>query len=200
MLQVEGKKMSKSLGNFFTVRDLLDQGYPGEVIRMVYLGTHYSKPMDWTEEKAQQAEATLRHWHALTAGADALVDGQVVEALVDDLNTAGAITRLHALAKSIAGNPQKDCHVERVLLLGSAQLLGLLQPGMGDWVKGPDLSRWAARLADLRQAAMGSKDFSAVDAMKAALVAAGVEVRMSKAGVELVPGPGFDAAKLEGLA
>ena len=59
MLQVEGKKMSKSLGNFFTVRDLLDQGYPGEVIRMVYLGTHYGKPMDWTTEKAEQAEATL---------------------------------------------------------------------------------------------------------------------------------------------
>jgi len=62
MLQVEGKKMSKSLGNFFTVRDLLDQGWPGEVIRMVYLGTHYSKPMDWTTEKAKQAEATLRKW------------------------------------------------------------------------------------------------------------------------------------------
>ncbi|MGA1180027.1 MAG: cysteine--tRNA ligase, partial [Marivivens sp.] len=48
MLQVEGKKMSKSLGNFFTVRDLLDQGVPGEVIRFVMLGTHYGKPMDWT--------------------------------------------------------------------------------------------------------------------------------------------------------
>jgi cysteinyl-tRNA synthetase len=48
MLQVEGKKMSKSLGNFFTVRDLLDQGVPGEVIRFVMLSTHYSKPMDWT--------------------------------------------------------------------------------------------------------------------------------------------------------
>ena len=52
MLQVEGKKMSKSLGNFFTVRDLLDQGVPGEVIRFVMLATHYRKPMDWTEEKA----------------------------------------------------------------------------------------------------------------------------------------------------
>ncbi len=51
MLQVEGKKMSKSLGNFFTVRDLLDQGWPGEVIRFVYLQTHYSKPMDWTADE-----------------------------------------------------------------------------------------------------------------------------------------------------
>jgi cysteinyl-tRNA synthetase len=62
MLQVEGKKMSKSLGNFFTVRDLLDQGVPGEVIRFVMLSTHYSKPMDWTEKKREEAEKTLRKW------------------------------------------------------------------------------------------------------------------------------------------
>jgi len=54
MLQVEGKKMSKSLGNFFTVRDLLDKGIPGEVIRFVFLSTHYGKPMDWTEKKARK--------------------------------------------------------------------------------------------------------------------------------------------------
>ena len=62
MLQVEGKKMSKSLGNFFTVRDLLDRGVPGEVIRLVFLSTHYGKPMDWTAKKAQDAEKTLRKW------------------------------------------------------------------------------------------------------------------------------------------
>ena len=193
MLQVEGKKMSKSLGNFFTVRDLLDQGYPGEVIRMVYLMTHYSKPMDWTAEKAAQAEATLRKWRGLVAGvAPAPVPApSVVAALSDDLNTAGALAELHALAG--AGDAAG--------LLASARLLGLLEEGMGDWAAAPvaDLSGLAARLADLRAAAMAAKDFSAVDAMKAALTAAGVEVRMSKAGVELIPGPGFDAAKLEGL-
>uniref|UniRef100_UPI00261A8618 cysteine--tRNA ligase n=1 Tax=uncultured Ruegeria sp. TaxID=259304 RepID=UPI00261A8618 len=68
MLQVEGKKMSKSLGNFFTVHDLLEQGVPGEVIRFVFLQTHYRKPMDWTEKKAREAEATLRKWRALTSG------------------------------------------------------------------------------------------------------------------------------------
>ena len=58
-LQVEGEKMSKSLGNFFTVRDLLDKGVPGEVIRFVLLSTHYRSPMDWTEEKVEEAKATL---------------------------------------------------------------------------------------------------------------------------------------------
>ena len=103
MLQVEGKKMSKSLGNFFTVRDLLDQGYPGEVIRMVYLGTHYSKPMDWTAEKAAQAKATLMKWREIAAGAgQGTPSDAVVAALADDLNTAGAIAELHALAAARA--------------------------------------------------------------------------------------------------
>ena len=99
MLQVEGKKMSKSLGNFFTVRDLLDQGVPGEVIRFVFLSTHYRKPMDWTAEKAREAEATLRKWAKAADGVAAAedVDGGFLDALADDLNTAGAIARLHAL-------------------------------------------------------------------------------------------------------
>ena len=200
MLLVEGRKMSKSLGNFFTVRELLEQGFAGEVIRFVMLSTHYRKPMDWTAEKAREAEAVLRHWRALVVGAEPLgPDADVVEALADDLNAAAAISRLHALAKGIAGNPQKDCLYEKGVFLASAHLLGLLEDGMGAWVADVDLSAFADRLATARGAAMESKDFSGVDAMKAALLAAGVEVRMSKAGVELVPGPGFDPGKLEAL-
>lgn len=202
MLQVEGKKMSKSLGNFFTVRDLLDQGVPGEVIRFVFLSTHYGKPMDWTEKKAKEAEATLRKWRGLVEGAEVVgVDQEVVDALADDLNTAGALTRLHALAKEIAANPQKDCFYEKGVFLGSAQLLGLLGDELGDWASAGDvdLGSLADKLAGLRAAAMETKDFAPVDALKTALMEAGVEVRMSKAGVELLPGAGFDAAKLEGL-
>ncbi|PTX48653.1 cysteinyl-tRNA synthetase [Gemmobacter caeni] len=188
MLQVEGKKMSKSLGNFFTVRDLLDQGYPGEVIRFVYLGTHYARPMDWTHEKATQAEGTLRKWRALTKGAQpGQVADAVVAALAGDLNTAGALAELHRLAGEgdAAG------------LLASAQLLGLLLPELGGWDEaGVDLAPWVNRLAGLRAEAMETKNFAPVDALKTALMAAGLEVRMSKAGVELLPGPGFDVGKL----
>ena len=63
-LMVEGEKMSKSLGNFITVKDLLDRGVPGEVIRMVLLMTHYRQPLDWTEEKVDEAEKALRRWRA----------------------------------------------------------------------------------------------------------------------------------------
>jgi len=101
MLQVEGKKMSKSLGNFFTVRDLLDQGVPGEVIRLVFLDTHYSKPMDWTEERRSAAIATLFRWRELTLGVVATTapSNAILERLSDDLDTRGAIAVLHELAK-----------------------------------------------------------------------------------------------------
>ncbi len=193
MLQVEGKKMSKSLGNFFTVRDLLDQGYQGEVIRFVFLSTHYGKPMDWTDQKAQDAEKTLRKWYGLVEGvtsADAPAP-QVVAALADDLNTSQALAELHQIAQ--AG--------DAAVLGASLQLLGLLEDGVPDWALSPtdDLSGYAQQLLDARNAAMQSKDFSEVDRLKAAFVDAGVEVRMSKAGVELLPAAGFDASKLEAL-
>ena len=193
MLLVEGKKMSKSLGNFFTVRDLLDKGVPGEVIRFVFLQTHYSKPMDWTEEKRTQAEATLRKFYRI---AEEAVDGAepyggVLNALADDLNTAMVVYELHQLALSRDSSS----------LRASLQLLGLMEAEAPAWAKAPetDLSAYAERLSALRTDAMATKDFSGVDAMKSALLAAGVEVRMSKAGVELVAGPNFDASKLEGL-
>ena len=199
MLQVEGKKMSKSLGNFFTVRDLLDQGIPGEVIRYVFLMTHYRKPMDWTAEKAREAEATLRKWRGLVAGAgpDGAFDEAVTEALADDLNTAGALARLHQMARDIAARPTGEAAAS---FLASAGMLGLLLPDMGDWIApAPDLSALAARMEALRAEAKKTKDFAPVDALKSALLAAGVEVRMTPQGVELMPGPDFDAAKAGAL-
>ena len=193
MLQVESKKMSKSLGNFFTVRDLLDQGIPGEVIRFVFLSTHYSKPMDWTARKAEEAEKVLRKWYGQIAAAslsDAAAPA-VMAALADDLNTAQAIAELHQIAKS----------GDLGALRSGLRLLGLLTDGVPDWAcrVEADLSPYAARLADARETAVQTKNFAPVDALKSALTAAGVEVRMSKDGVELIPGPGFDPAKLEGL-
>ncbi|WP_417210924.1 cysteine--tRNA ligase [Antarctobacter sp.] len=198
MLQVEGKKMSKSLGNFFTVRDLLEQGVPGEVIRFVMLSTHYRKPMDWTAEKAREAEATLRRWRDLLSGVDsdtrpvALPDG-VWAALADDLNTPLAIARLHELAR--------EKKLEQ--LFAGLSLLGFGEHWEDERFRQVeaifDLQDWKSQLISARAEAMQTKDFSEVDRLKAALTAAGVEVRMSKAGVELVPGAGFDAAKLEAL-
>ncbi|WP_420863349.1 cysteine--tRNA ligase [Algirhabdus cladophorae] len=190
MLQVEGKKMSKSLGNFFTVRDLLDQGVPGEVIRFVFLSTHYRKPMDWTEKKRAEAETTLRKWREMTKEvAPTSVDAGGLATLADDLNTSGMIAHLHGLAA--AGNAAG--------LLAGAQMMGLLTDDMGVWAEAVDLSAYEALFDGVRAEAMETKDFSAVDALKAQMLDAGVKVQMSKEGVSLTAGSGLDVKKLEGL-
>ncbi|MCV2891846.1 cysteine--tRNA ligase [Lentibacter sp. XHP0401] len=213
MLQVEGKKMSKSLGNFFTVRDLLEQGVPGEVIRFVFLSTHYRKPMDWTEKKREEAEKTLTKWKALTS---ALYDGAarsvaktpvptvIIEALADDLNTALALAEMHKLAKD-AKHSEEAC----IQLAVSMAFLEIewsspwqsnfgssLEKILGDPAQ---LEPYERLLSDEREKAMTTKDFSKVDQIKSALLSSGLEVRMSKAGVELDVTPDFDPSKLEGL-
>ncbi|WOI54927.1 cysteine--tRNA ligase [Palleronia sp. LCG004] len=192
MLQVDGRKMSKSLGNFFTVRDLFDRGVPGEVIRFVMLSTHYRKPMDWTDEKAREAEAILRRWREQVRDVEpGPIPARILEALADDLNTPEAISRLHALSR--AGEVEA--------LAAGAALLGLLGEEMGGWAQAPDvdLSAYGMLLAQARADAMESKDFARVDALRSALQEAGVEVRMSKEGIELLPGSDFDASKLDAL-
>ncbi|MEL7012110.1 MAG: cysteine--tRNA ligase [Pseudomonadota bacterium] len=192
MLQVEGKKMSKSLGNFFTVRDLLDQGIRGEVIRFVFLSTHYRKPMDWTAKKAADAEKTLRKWYAQVENAeDGAPDPRVISALADDLNTPGALAICHQLSSEGDANGLRSAMV----------FLGLMDAAAPDWAHTPDFDfgSLAAKFAEIRATAMETKDFGPVDAMKAALLDAGVEVRMSKDGVELLAGPDFEESKVQAL-
>ena len=186
MLLVEGRKMSKSLGNFFTVRDLLDRGIPGEVIRFVFLSTHYSKPMDWTDRKAADAEATLRRWHAI-AEDGGTADPAVLDCLRDDLNAPGAIAELHRIAKAGDG----------ATLKASAALLGLLGDDMGAWVAGSDDARVEAVL-DARRAARDARDWARADALRDGLLAAGVVVTDGK-GRGWEAGAGFDPAALEDL-
>jgi len=206
MLQVEGRKMSKSLGNFFTVHDLLEQGYPGEVIRFVFLSTHYRKPMDWTEAKAREAFDMLNYYYEAVGDVPLDLslkpDDLLVKALANDLNTWEAGQQLHGAA--VAQHAMSGWSEERALKLKrSAHLLGLLSMTETEWKqsirRGADLNKIGEHLFGLRQTAMETKDFSEVDRLKSALIEAGVEVRMSKEGVELVPGAGFDPAKLEGL-
>ena len=225
MLQVEGKKMSKSLGNFFTVRDLLDQGIPGEVIRFVLLGTHYRKPMDWTEAKAKEAEGILRKIAAfLERDAfskpwviiyNAKPPEEIVEALSSDLNTSLALTLVAKYLKN-----EQEAH-----LCASLRLLGfdldsltkrfagfrfsaheneyVVSTGMRSWGNQTSSYEKLQMLGDelfrMRKQAMQTKDFAEVDAKKKALTDAGVEVRMSNDGVALSPGPNFDPTKLESL-
>ncbi len=184
MLQVEGKKMSKSLGNFFTVRDLLEQGVPGEVIRFVFLSTHYRKPMDWTAKKAEEAEKTLRKWHNQTKDVELDMSLECVsDAIADDLNTSEAIMRMHSLSSQN----------EAGALKASASLLGLLDISLSGWVtvevKDDQVSQLIGELLDVRARARKEKNWGLADALRDGFATAKVQVKDASDGVvwELLP-------------
>ena len=189
MLQVDGKKMSKSLGNFFTVRDLIEKGFPGEVIRFVFLSTHYRKPMDWTELKANQADGTLRRWYDMCSNLeeDLKPSAEAIEILSDDLNTPAVIALLHKHSQS----------KNFAQLKADANLIGLMTPEFKDWAFDYDLSKYEEALMEVRSEAMITKNFDHLDDLKNKLSKAGVEIQMSADTVKLVPTLKLDLAKLE---
>jgi cysteinyl-tRNA synthetase len=200
-LQVEGEKMAKSLGNFFTVKDLLDNGVPGEVMRFVLLSAQYRQPLDWTEKRVEEAEKTLRKWRAFApSNPDGGPSHVVVQALMDDLNTPAAIAELHRLYRD------GDAHS----FAKGAQLLGLLMPEMGDWatldavmhelIGKPEIEELINRLVGNRKSARKNKDFARADEIRDGLAAAGVVVKDTPKGTEWELSHGFDPAKLEALA
>jgi cysteinyl-tRNA synthetase len=169
-LNISGEKMSKSLGNFFTVHELLDQ-FPGEVIRLLLLSAHYRQPLDFTYEGLTQAKATLDRWYGALCGKDArpanAVPQSVEDALSDDLNTPLAISALHQL-----GDPAE--------LRAGAHALGLLQQDAEAWFRwtpagssGPTDVEIEAAIAT-RQAARKAKDFKESDRIRDELKAKGV--------------------------
>ena len=192
MLQVEGKKMSKSLGNFFTVRDLLNDGTPGEVVRFVLLSTHYGKPMDWTQKKAREATLTLLKWHTMVKNASpALLDDAILQCVANDLNTPGALARMHELAK--AGSVD--------LLLSAGQFLGLFSPNEHWWLpKEPD-SEAKVKIEALlvsRNKAKVDRNFLKADLIRTQLLDAGVEVADDAGGLSrAIFSDAFDPSKLK---
>jgi cysteinyl-tRNA synthetase len=185
-LNVEGEKMSKSLGNFFTVRDLLDRGVPGEVMRFVLLSSHYRAPMDYSESRAEEARATLARWSELTEGVEPGAPLQAaVAALADDLNTAGAIAAMHEAAR--AG--------ERQQLLATMVLMGVNRLVER---KATEAERTLIEtLLEARVSARKARHFARADALRDGLVAAGVEVHDTADGAKWSISPSFDPKKLE---
>lgn len=201
MLQVEGKKMSKSLGNFFSVRELLDQGYPGEVIRFVFLSTHYRKPMDWTEKKARGAQKRLVQWYRKTDGVEAqqTLSAAVEYALADDLNTHQALTEMGKLsapalksAMRILGFPDAEVvdwfRTETIVGTGISSSHGhdLSQPHLHDL-----MLRW--------QELRNEKKFSDADDLKQGIENAGVKLTAGVDGPQADLLSEFDHSLLEAL-
>jgi cysteinyl-tRNA synthetase len=178
-LQVEGEKMSKSLGNFITIRDVL-KDWPGEVVRLTMLKTHYRQPIDWTLRGLEESSRVLDRWYNAAGDVAAAADmpGAVVEALCDDLNTPAAINELHRLGGSDA---------QPAALRAGANLFGLLTRTRSDRVQaevaasGVDVAAVEALIAE-RRAARAAKDWAASDRTRDALAAMGVALKDNKDG------------------
>jgi cysteinyl-tRNA synthetase len=176
-LQVEGEKMSKSLGNFFTIREVLADWH-GDVIRLAMLSTHYTKPINWTVKSLEEAEKALASFFdAASADAEARPAPAVLAALADDLNTPKAIAEMHSL-RNAAG---------RKALAGTLAFFGFRASSFAEWrearAPAPALapeeieSRIAARLAARR-----AKNFAEADRIRDELLALGVVLKDGKDG------------------
>ncbi len=176
-LMAEGEKMSKSLGNFYTVHDLLRE-FPGEAIRLTLLGTHYRQPLDFTKAGIAEAKRKLDGWYRVIGGveAGAAAPEAVRAALADDLNTPLAIAEMDRLAGlARAGDGQAGA-----ALLAAGAMLGLLEETPEDWLKGraggdDGLDEGAIEeMIARRKQARADKDFAESDRIRDELAARGI--------------------------
>ncbi len=191
MLMINGVKMSKSLGNFYNVDEILAE-HPAEALRLLFLTTHYHQPFNFTFEGLQNAKSVLdKFYNALLKNADVpTVDtapnAKVVEALADDLNTPLALSYLHEIVNNLnkAQTPQERSALKSELL-ASAYLLGLLYNNPEAWFKGTDSADENAEIEALiqkRADAKKAKDWATADAIRNELKDRGIILEDSPTG------------------
>ena len=190
MLMINGVKMSKSLGNFYTVDEILAK-YPAEALRLLFLTTHYHQPFNFTFEGLEQAKNILdKFYNALLKNADipaekAEPSEKLIAALCDDLNTPLALSYLH----ETLGNLNKaETREERVKykseLLANAYMLGLLYNDAESWFKGTtdaedtEIEALIAKRAEAKK----NKDWATADAIRNELKERGIVLEDSPAG------------------
>jgi cysteinyl-tRNA synthetase len=191
-LQVEGRKMAKSEGNFITIRELLAD-WPGEVLRLNMLRTHYRQPIDWTIRGLQESWKTLDEWYAILAitktkgieGERGKLYPPFLDALCDDLNSPKAIMELHQLRNAIVHSPDVPT---LIAFVDSLMFLGLLdEKTASTWdvrkhsTRGIDAAT-VETLIDKRNAARKAKKFKEADFIRDELKAKGIELEDHKDG------------------
>jgi cysteinyl-tRNA synthetase len=212
-LQVEGEKMAKSAGNFVTIHELLGttrfggRQWSGETLRLAMLRAHYRQPIDWTVKALEEAEATLDRWYDAVGDVEARgdPDGEVLNALNDDLNTPEAVARLHLLARppGAVDFPKLGETTAPARLKTSANLIGLLHRTRSDREKRkeianlvriskelsgeaetsvPTIEAHISELVKKREAARALRDWAESDRLRNELAGLGVTLKDNKDG------------------
>ena len=177
-LQVEGRKMSKSEGNFLTISELLHEErfggrkWPGEVLRLAMLMTHYREPIDFSVKRLEEAERLLAKWPAGGDPAEGRVDESVRAPLLDDLNTVAAVQALHALAQCANADP-----LMLPVFAASAALLGVLPKKAG---VSRALEDSIEALIQLRLEMLKAKNFAEADRIRDDLAGKGIQLKDGK--------------------
>lgn len=193
-LDMDGEKMSKSLGNFRTVRDLL-ANYRGEVLRFALLSAHYRSPLNFSAELLEQAQSTLNALYAtLRDVQDIPLDTEVVledepfyRALNDDLNTPVAIAEIHALAKALHKADAADKPALKARILAAGNLLGVLEQDPQAWLQDTTAQSSISEqeveaLIAQRQQAKLESNYARADEIRETLAARGVVLEDSREG------------------
>lgn len=184
-LQVESEKMSKSLGNFITIHELL-KDWPGEVLRLNMLKTHYTSPIDWTMKSLEESRRTLVEWHAIAASGGLGSDSRemyppLIKALCDDLNTPRAIAELHGLRNAIVHSvkPNATALADALRFLGLYNDVNLAVLTSKSRLSDEDKKKIDELISD-RTAARARKDFKESDRIRDELAAKGVVIKDGK--------------------
>ncbi|REJ62666.1 MAG: cysteine--tRNA ligase [Proteobacteria bacterium] len=191
-VDMDGEKMSKSLGNVKTVRELLEQ-YPGETLRFALLSAHYRSPLNFSRELLDSAQSTLDGFYLALRNAGevepvepAAGDSPVFAALLDDLNTPAAIAELHQLAKALNKASDSEKPAARAALLAGGAVLGVLGESPDDWLAKDDEGGLSSDAIDQllveRAEAKSNRDFARADAIRDELNAAGIIIEDGAAG------------------
>jgi cysteinyl-tRNA synthetase len=184
-LQVEGEKMSKSEGNFVTIRELLQSGWPGEVLRFQMLMTHYRQPIDWIERQTENAAIALdgfRHFTSMADAGSGRISTEVLGALTDDLNTPLAFTELHRLYdEARSANWQAACDLKATCSFLGFDLKVSLQEITKSQRGGVD-EKEIEQMISARDAARKAKNFKESDHIRDELAKMGVVLKDTKDG------------------
>ena len=190
MLNMNGEKMSKSLGNIFYIRDFLDK-HPGEVLRLALLSGHYRQPLNWTDEAIEHSKSILnRLYRVLKKVENISVDlykfdsstSRVLDVLCDDLNTSRALAEINEIAKNLSKADSDELKIKyKAELLFSANLMGILYDSPDNWLgigKTQDNvdSEKIESLINERNEARSSKNFQRADEIRSELNDIGIEI------------------------